>query len=288
MKKPNILDQKDIYEIQEELKKIRSNFNGDIKKFIREENIILIYLPIDQNKSNPSFSSVYMYLRKDDMYFIGVNSSDYYDNQLFAIAHELYHHYEKDEAMHLSRISLDNEESNKREAKANRFAAELLLAEEDLKSEIIKINNYSIDMNSCTKEKIYRLISKLQCEYKLPYKAIVKRLKEVEAINEENYNLLYNINSREKGSKYYKIGISMNKEVFEKLNEKTNEYGVEGSDLEGIIGNYEEGFIDITELIEDLNKFNKGISDFGYEDELEVDEDDLEEFKSLFVGYEDE
>ncbi|MEG2832503.1 MAG: ImmA/IrrE family metallo-endopeptidase [Bacilli bacterium] len=288
MKKLNTLDPKDIYEIQEEVKKIKLNFNGDIKKFVREENIILIYLPINQSNENLSFSSLYMYLRKDDMYFMGVNSSDYYDNQLFAIAHELYHHYEKDEVIHLSRISLDEEQHNKRESKANRFAAELLLSEEDLKSEIKKINNYDIDMNNCTKEKIYRLIAKLHCEYKLPYKAIVKRLKEICAINEENYNMLYNINSREKGSKYYNIGISMNKEVFEKLNEKTNEYGIEGSDLEDVIGNYEAGFIDIRELIEDLGKFDKKISDFGYENELEIDEVDLEEFDSLFSKYEDE
>ncbi len=288
MKKLSILDQKDIYEVQENVKRIKGNFNGDIKKFAREENTILMYLPIDSKDTSLSFSSVYMYLKKDDMHFIGINSSDYYDNQLFAIAHELYHHYEKDEVMHLSRISLDNEENNKREARANRFAAELLLQEEDLKSEIKKINNYNIDMNSCTKEKIYRLIAKLHCEYKLPYKAIVRRLKEIDAINEENYNLLYAIDPRKEGSKYYNIGVNIDKDVFNKLNLKTNEYGIDGTDLEDIIGNYENGFIDISELIEDLSKFNKDISDFGYEDELEVEEEDLEEFESLFLVEEDE
>ena len=288
MSKFNILSQKDIYIIQEEVKKIRTNFNGDIKKFVRDdENIILMYLPINSHNQNPSFSSVYLYLRKDDMKFIGVNSSDYYDNQLFAIAHELYHHYEKDD-IHLSRISLDNEELSKREAKANRFAAELLLCEDDLKSEIHKINNYNIDMNECSIEKIYRLIAKLHCEYKLPYKTIVRRLKEIDAINEEKYNILYSINPRKEDSKYYKIGLGMDKDVFKKLNEITCEYGIEGTDLEDVLGNYEDGHIDITELIEDLAKFNKEISDFGYENEVYVDEESIEEFDCLFLEDEDE
>lgn len=287
MKKFNILNEKDIYEVQEDVKKIKSNFNGDIKKFARDENIILMYLPINQSHEKTSFSSVYMYLRKDDIHFIGINSSDYYDNQLFAIAHELYHHYEKDD-IHLSRISLDDQEQNKREARANRFAAELLLSKDDLKREIKKMNNYSLDMNKCTIEKIYRLIAKLQCEYKLPYKAIVRRLIEVDAINEEKYNLLYSINPREEDSKYYNIGIGMDKDVFKRLNEVTKEYGIEGTDLEDILGNFEDGFIDITELIEDLDKFNKDITDFGYENEVEVDEESIDEFDCLFLEDEDE
>lgn len=277
----NILNHKDIYEIKELIKRIKGNYKGDIKKFARDENIVLMYLPIENNK-NTYFSSVYLSLKNDNINFIGVNSSDYYDNQLFAIAHELYHHYEKDEVMNFSRISLDEKECDKREAKANRFAAEILLPEEDLKIEIEKINNYNIDINDCTHEKVLRLIAKLQCEFKLPYKAIVRRLKEVNAINEHNYEYFYNLNPREKDSKYYKIGINMDKDTFEKLNEITCEYGVEGNDLEDIILNYEDGIIDMEEFIEDLSKFNKSVEDFGYEEDLYIDEQDLDEISSLF------
>ena len=53
----NILNHKDIYEIKELIKRIKGNYKGDIKKFARDENIVLMYLPIENNK-NTYFSSI--------------------------------------------------------------------------------------------------------------------------------------------------------------------------------------------------------------------------------------
>ena len=66
--------------------------------------------------------------------FIGVNTADYYDRQLFSIAHELYHFITKTPS-HLSRIEA---EDDKVEYKANRFAAEFLMPAVTLKSIVLE------------------------------------------------------------------------------------------------------------------------------------------------------
>lgn len=261
----DIRENEHISYINEYVKKIKRNYKGNIKDFARKENIIIAYIPIDSRSTNPYFSSLYLNLKEDDLSFIGINSSDYYDNQLYAIARELYYYYEKEDIMHFSRISSEYEEINEDEIRANMFAAELLLPEDDLKFDIEKEKKKQLYLDEFSKAKLLRVIAKLQCKYKLPYKHIIRKLVEIKAISDDKFKYLYSINPRNKNSIYYKIGLSIDKDVFEKLNQISNQYGVDGCDLEDIIENYEEGYIKVDEFIEDLFKLNKTINDLGYE-----------------------
>ena len=157
------------------------------------------------------------------------------DNQIFALAHELYHHFEKCQ-LHICRLS--DEERNNRELKANRFATEFLLPTEKLEIEIKEVNDGDINLPKWKHSALLRFIARLHCEYRLPYKAIVRRLQEVGSIIPSQYDKLYVEQVRDTESDYYQIGCSMNEEIFKMLNSKSRKIGVDGNDLEKIIRNY--------------------------------------------------
>lgn len=281
------LSEKDIYKVSEMAKEKRREFDiglspiGDnIFKFIREKKIKLIYIPIKNEGSNDLFfSSVYICLKEDGnkYMYIGLNTNDYYDNQIFALAHELYHYYEEPE-IHLCRISSNSQPI--RELKANRFAAEFLLPTEKLEKEIRDINDGSLKLYEWKKTTIFRFIARLHCEYKLPYKAIVRRLLEINAITDDQFELLYTEKTREGKNEYYVIGTSINCEIFKQLNTITKKEGIEGNDLENVLRNYEDDIINIDELIESLRIFDKTIEDVGIQEE--VDMSDLDDMSEMF------
>jgi len=281
------LSPKHMYELLEMAKEKRRELDigtapmGDnILKFIREKNIKLVYVPIENSATDELFfSAVYVCLIEGDnkTKFIGLNTNDYYDNQIFAVAHELYHYYEES-SIHLCRIS--NGKQPLRELKANRFAAEFLFPTDKLEKEIKEVNDGEIQLYNWKHSTLLRLIARLHCEYRLPYKAIVKRFSEVNAITEKQYNDLYNEPTRNENDEYYIIGLSINSEIFKLLNSKTMKRGVDGSDLETIVRNYEDEIISITDLIESLEMFHKKIQDFGVEEEIDVE--DLAEMQDMF------
>jgi Zn-dependent peptidase ImmA (M78 family) len=256
---------------------------GDnILKLIREKGIKLVYMPIDNcGDDKLFFSAVYVCLNENGTKykFIGLNTNDYYDNQIFALAHELYHYYEETE-IHLCRIS--NDKNPLRELKANRFAAEFLLPTEKLEKEIKNENNGEIDLTAWKHTTLMRLIARLHCEYRLPYKAIVRRLLETSAITRVQYEELYEPDVRNIDSDYYIIGQSINPEIFSILNNKTRKMGVDGNDLENIVRNYEEDIISMKELIDSLSMVGKNIHEFGIEEKIDMS--DLEDMSDMFEG----
>jgi Zn-dependent peptidase ImmA (M78 family) len=283
----NKLTSNDIYIISEMAKEKRreldiglSPMGDNILKFIREKEIKLIYMPIDNSSDEDLFfSAVYICLSEDGTKykFIGLNTNDYYDNQIFALAHEIYHYYEETQ-MHLCRVSsADNTLS---ELKANRFSAEFLLPTERLEKEIKNANNGELNLATWKRTTLLRFIARLHCEYRLPYKAIVRRLLEISAITNTQYSNLYTENTRSIDSDYYVIGESINPEIFRILNCKTKKTGVDGNDLENIVRNYEEEIISMKELIDSLGMFDKKIQDFGIEEN--VDMSDLDDMSDMF------
>lgn len=275
----NSLTKKDIFEIGEFAKDKRRHFDigmlpiGDnIFKLIRKEKIYLIYTPIevDDNRDN-NFSAIYVCLREsgEEISYIGLNTADYLDKQIFALAHELFHHFEKCQ-LHICRSS--DEEKNNRELKANLFAAEFLLPTEKLETEIKEANDGDINLTKWKHSALLRQIARLHCEYRLPYKAIVRRLQEIGSISQSQYSKLYVEKVRDSESDYYQIGCSMNEEIFKMLNTKSRKTGVDGNDLEKIIRNYEDGLISISELADTLPDFNKSLADFGLEEKIDPDD----------------
>ena len=241
-------------------------------------DIKLLEYPIQSDGDRPAFSAAMMYSIEDgnELVFIGLNTADYFDKQIFAIAHELYHYYTKT-GSHLSR--LNDAENNIIEAKANRFAAEFLLPETTLKSIILDEFKTS-KLHTISEKAILRFIARLQCTWWLPYRSIVKRLYEIGAILDEQYHSLYGIDERAPEAKYGRLGTAFNCEIFTKLNSKTNTIGTSMRDIEIIIRNFEDGLITEDKLINTLQLYDKSPDDFGYS----VDITDEDEFDSFFTG----
>lgn len=253
---------------------------NDIFTILENMSILLLEYPIQSESEKPAFSAALMYSTVSDkeLVFIGLNTADFFDKQVFAIAHELYHFYTKT-GSHLSRLS--EEENSLVEVEANRFAAEFLLPESTLKS-IVLDEFKAPSLQKIHIKTLLRFIARLQCTWWLPYRSLVKRLREIEAISDKQYKQLYDVDERNMNSEYGRMGKAINKEVFVKLNTVTNHVGTSPKDIEIIIRNFEDNIIDEDKFINSLSIFDKKPDDFGYK--IEVSIEDIDEFEEFFNG----
>jgi Zn-dependent peptidase ImmA (M78 family) len=285
----NEIQVKDIRKMAQK-KRLELGFAGetpianDILVILDNLNIMLLEYPIKPEGNRPAFSAALMYSEEggQELTFIGLNTADYFDKQIFALAHELYHYYTKS-GSHLSR--LEDEEKNITEAQANRFAAEFLLPESALENIVFDEFKTSSLQNIKTKT-LLRFIARLHCAWWLPYRSLVKRLKEINAISDKQYYELYDIDERDLNGEYGRIGKAINNDTFIKLNTATNTVGTSPKDIEIIIRNFEDNIIDEDKFADTLLLFNRKPEDFGYE--INVSEEDMDEFEKFFSGEEDE
>ena len=257
---------------------------NDIFTILDRLDIMLLEYPIESEGDRPAFSAAIMYSEEGDkkLTFIGLNTADFYDKQIFAIAHELYHYYTKSGSP-LSRP--EDEESSLIEVKANRFAAEFLLPETVLESIVLD------EFKTSTLEKVQhktllRFIARLHCTWWLPYRSLVKRMHEIGAISAEQYAELYSVDERNLQGEYGKIGQAINKEVFLKLNQPTKNIGTSPNEIEIIIRNFEDNLIDEDKFAETLSLFNRTPDEFGYE--IKVSQEDIDELDAFFSGEDDD
>jgi hypothetical protein len=167
------------------------------------------------------------------------------------------------------------------EVEANRYAAEFLLPESTLES--IVLNEFKkSSLQQIQTKTLLRFIARLQCTWWLPYHSLVKRLREINAISNKQYDQLYAVDDRDMDGEYGRIGKAINKEVFIKLNTATNNIGTSPKDIEVIIRNFEDNVIDEDQFINTLSLFDKKPDDFGYE--IEVSSEDIAEFEEFFNG----
>jgi Zn-dependent peptidase ImmA (M78 family) len=285
----NEIQVKDIRKMAQK-KRLELGFAGetpianDILVILDNLKIMLLEYPIKPEGNRPAFSAALMYSEEggQELTFIGLNTADYFDKQIFALAHELYHYYTKS-GSHLSR--LEDEEKNITEAQANRFAAEFLLPESALENIVFDEFKTSSLQNIKTKT-LLRVIARLHCAWWLPYRSLVKRLKEINAISDKQYYELYDIDERDLNGEYGRIGKAINNDTFIKLNTATNTVGTSPKDIEIIIRNFEDNIIDEDKFADTLLLFNRKPEDFGYE--IDVSEEDMDEFEKFFSGEEDE
>lgn len=259
---------------------------NDIFTILNQLGIMLLEYPIKSDGDRPAFSAAIMYSeeRNKTLTFIGLNTADYFDKQIFAIAHELYHFYTKS-GSHLSRIE-DDKKNTMIEANANRFAAEFLLPADTLKSIIIKQFKHS-SISDIPHKTLLRFIARVQTAWWLPYRSIVKRLREINAISLEQHDTLYAIDERDPNGEYGKIGYAIDKETFHKLNTCTRTTGTAANEIEVIIRNFEDNLIDEDKFAETLSLFNRTPDEFGYE--VKVSQEDIDELESFFgMGDDDE
>ena len=277
-----VLNEKQIYEIKALASETRRVFGvypnvpigNDIKLLLEKKDILLCEYPFpDANGTHTYGNITWFKTEKDTITFIGLNTSSFYDEQIFAIAHEIYHYTTQTGKAY----TLDIEYEDKIiEKQADRFAAELLLPEEALKAAAIEIIG-SPELREVAELKLLRFIARIQCDWWLPYQAIIKRLLEEEFINEEQYALLYEVDCRNEYGIYRRLLKNVDAEISELLNKRTKTIGVSNRVVETVISNYEDGFISDDEFVHILNMFGKTTDDFGFDMNAGID-DDLRDF----------
>lgn len=257
---------------------------NDIFTILDRLDIILLEYPIEPEGDRPAFSAAIMYSEEGDkkLTFIGLNTADFYDKQIFAIAHELYHYYTKS-GSHLSRP--EDEDNSLIEVKANRFAAEFLLPETVLESIVLDEFKTS-SLEKIQHKALLRFIARLHCTWWLPYRSLVRRLHEIGAITSEQYAELYSIDERDLQGEYGKAGLATNKDEFLKLNQPTKNIGTSPNEIEIIIRNFEDNLIDEDKFAETLSLFNRTPDEFGYE--IKVSQEDIDELDAFFSGEDDD
>ncbi|HEX3046957.1 MAG TPA: ImmA/IrrE family metallo-endopeptidase [Bacillota bacterium] len=189
----SILSEEDIKNIETEAYKRLGEYRKT-NQIIREEiftilekNCTVIYYPIADNE-------ICAFIVKHGVkYFTIINTAIPLEKQIFAAAHELYHlWYTKDSWEILRNVILDgqlNDQIAIDEVKANRFAAELLVPTQLILSELGLRN---IKRNVVELKDVVELMD----VFLMPYKTIVRRLLEVEYINEEKCRQLLVISDR--------------------------------------------------------------------------------------------
>ncbi len=247
-------------------------------------DIILLEYPIQSEGDRQAFSAALLHSEVDGekLVFLGLNTADYLDKQIFAIAHELYHYFTKS-GSHLSRL---NGGDNLVEAKANRFAAEFLLPQNVLKSIVLKEFKGSC-LRTISPRALLRFIARLQCSWSLPYRSLVRALQEIDAIDSIQYDQLYTVDERDNSGEYWKYGEAIDDDVFLRLNTRTLNIGTSPTLIELIIRNFEDDLIDEYLFVEALQLFRKKPEDFGYSPQ--ISSEDVAEFADLWdEGAEDE
>ena len=192
MKREIVLTEEQINEIKKLADNTRKEFGifgdvpvaKDIFTLLEKKNIILCQYPFQTEvKSHMDANITWFETKYGSITFIGLNTSLYYDEQIFALAHELYHFITKTGKAY----EADEEDEDKlTEKKADRFAAELLLPGEALRSRVVS-QFKSSDLSTVTELQLLRFIARLQEEWWLPYRSIVFRIWEEGYIGEDMF-----------------------------------------------------------------------------------------------------
>ena len=251
---------------------------NDIFSILDRKDITLVEYPISVAGESGFYASLTCFSTNGNrLFFLGLNTANPFDTQIFGIGHELYHYV-------TNTIDLSDNQSD--EAKADRFAAELLLPLSSLRALILREFKVS-SLQSVSRAKLMRFIARLQCEWWLPYRSLVKRLYEEDYISSSQYDQLYSINERSCTGEYGRICCAIDKDVFERLNSPTNRTGTSPRALETVIGNYEDGLIDVDNFISGMRLLGKTPEDFSLD--VGIDPEDIEEFNAyLSEGKTDE
>lgn len=287
MNKNVVLNDFEVEELQRLADEARKSFGiygdvpiaNDLFVLLEQKGIVICQYPFPTTKKSHTDANITRFeLDENSLVFIGLNTAIYYDEQIFALAHELYHYITKTGKAYNSEIEYEDQLTEK---KADRFAAELLLPSDVLHSTVVK-QFKSTNLMGITELRLLRFIARLQNEWWLPYRSLVLRLHEEGYIDKSCANRLFEINDRDKNSVYGKIFFSLAPDCYEKLNTATKRTDISASVLEIFIQNYEDGSMTDDEFAELLKLFDKKPSDFGFD--FNVEENDLNELQELFEG----
>ena len=280
-----VLSEKQVYEIKKLVDETRQFFGvhpnvpigNDIRMLLEKKGILLCEYPFPDTNGTHTYGNITWFKTDNDtITFVGLNTSSFYDEQIFAIAHEIYHYTTKTGKAYTPEV--DDEEMIV-ERQADRFAAELLLPAEALKVAAMELFGSS-NMESISDNRALRFIARIQCDWWLPFQAIVNRLFEEGFISEKQYDKMYAIDCRNEDGMYRRLLRNIDSEISELLNRKTKTIGVSISVIETLISNYEEGLIDDDEFVHILAMFDKRPEDYGFCMDAEIDEELKDFFES--------
>lgn len=283
------LNEQQIFEVKRLASDVRRLFGvhpnvpigSDIRLLLEKKDVLLCEYPYPDSKGTHTYGNITWIKSGDDIItFIGLNTSSYYDEQIFAIAHEIYHYTTKTGKAYTPDVEYEDQLTEKM---ADRFAAELLLPAEALLASVSDLFGSS-DLYDVPNNKVLRFVARIQCDWWIPYQAIINRMYEENIISIEQYNNLYELDCRSGNGVYRRILRSMDSEISELLNKRTKNIGISNKVIETIISNFEDGLIDESEFIEKLALFGKKPDDFGFDMQIEFDED----LKDLFESEDDE
>lgn len=156
---------------------------NDIKMILEKKDILLCEYPFSESGDTHTYGNIVMFKTDEEpITFIGLNTAGYYDEQIFALAHEIYH-FSTNTGM---AYSSEREEDKETEKKADRFAAEFLLPADALK-EIVTAVFGKTALRDVPDTRLLRFVARLQCDWWLPYQSIINRLFEEDHISEIQY-----------------------------------------------------------------------------------------------------
>ena len=204
--------------------------------------------------------------KQSEAFQIFINTGFNTNFQIFAAAHELYHLIDLKEKSEDDFIICNNQDiseniddmvNNIDELKANYFSAAFLLPKSVIKNRFkaFKESNYYCEEN------IIIEIIKLQYEYEVPFKTILKRLKELKLVNVNEFNKLLGYDNKVIDyskmmddaicKKIYELESPSNRK-YHSLNVPKMAYDI-----------YRNGLISFNKLESKLSQYDKEISDFN-------------------------
>ena len=193
--------------------------------------------------------------------FVAINSAIPVDCQVFAAAHELYHIWYEQNPDMLPADLLNEQNKKTSEKRANRFAAEFLVDEQLLRQEIdlYRIKKFTI-----------KSILQLAELFTVPYRTMVKRLREIDEISDVDLNKFL-AETEESVDKYRKMySISSQKTEYRVAMDNLVELAVTAYEFSYITYEKLEYLLGMSNLKpEDLGIKKKATYEFPSDDELD-------------------
>lgn len=217
---------------------------------ILAEDAFLLRMPLKTNEVS-GFSTYFQ-----EKFVVFLNSSFTLGHERYSGAHELYHIIYNQEILKNEKLLL-NDPKTVEDKKADIFAAEFLMPEDYIKEVFYKIINVKPD------NVIEKHIVKMNNFFKVSYKAMLKRLVQLNLCERNKYQCLSEICSLENADK---LQLLTKKEGYNiKLIIPSNEKFVPKEYIEYIKTNYENKKISFNNMKNCFNFIGMAPMDFGYE-----------------------
>ena len=224
---------------------------------ILSEAAFLIRKPLDTDELS-GFSTYF-----EEQFIVYLNSNFTLGHERYTGAHELYHLIYNADILKKEKILLNDEKHKEEDAKADVFASEFLMPEDYVKEVFYKIVN--VDKNSILPRHIIRMHN----YFKVSYKAMLKRLIQLNLCSIDKYEELVDICSLENTEQLQSLtrreGYSIDLITPSKETYVPKEY------IEFIKTNYERGNISYKNMKNSLEFIGLAPEQFGYEYPQEED-----------------